>query len=140
MGSVLDTMECPRCKGEATTDFYYKTGEEYVFCPSCGYRRECTYLRDENGNLVTKDGTDNYEFKNLFWTEKEVQPLACYGIKFKESIATQMGCLETTEKIEEFRAEVESRKDELELAYISSYDTESETTTLEKLIDLTTPS
>ena len=34
MGSVIDYIECPNCKGEdaAVSDYYYKTGEEYIFC------------------------------------------------------------------------------------------------------------
>ncbi len=38
MGSVIDEIKCPKCEYEhAFTDFYYKTGEEYLSCPRCGY-------------------------------------------------------------------------------------------------------
>ena len=37
MGSVIDYIECPNCKQEAFSDFYYKTGEDYINCGSCGY-------------------------------------------------------------------------------------------------------
>ena len=42
MGSVLDYIECPNCGQEAFSDFYYKTGEEYVNCGNCGYHYSAT--------------------------------------------------------------------------------------------------
>lgn len=135
MGSVMEILDCPVCSGEAHSDFYYKTGEEYIFCPSCGYRRESKFQRDENGDLITKDGTQNYQFDNLNWIEIELKPLACYRIKFKDVIGTQLGALETTEDIQNFRKVVSERSQEIEQASISSYDSNTETTTLEKLIE-----
>ena len=35
MGSVIDFIECPNCSQEAYSDFYYKSGEQYVSCSSC---------------------------------------------------------------------------------------------------------
>lgn len=134
MGSVLDTLECPICKGEAHSDYYYKTGEEYIFCPSCGYRREHKWERDENGELITKDGTQNYNFDNLNWIDIELKPLACYRIKFKENIGTELGALVTLDDIENFRKQVAERNIEIEEASISSYDSHTKKTTIEKLI------
>ena len=37
MGSVMSDTECPFCKFEfAFCDYYYKTGEEYIYCDRCG--------------------------------------------------------------------------------------------------------
>ena len=60
MGSVIDYIECPNCKQEAFSDFYYKTGEDYINCSNCGYHYAQTLKRDEDGKFVTEDGTDNY--------------------------------------------------------------------------------
>jgi transcription elongation factor Elf1 len=39
MGSVIDNIECPNCNHEAFSDFYYKTGEQYINCNNCGLAR-----------------------------------------------------------------------------------------------------
>jgi Zn ribbon nucleic-acid-binding protein len=94
MGSVIDHIECPNCKREAFMDFYYKTGEEYVNCNSCGYYHSLTYKRDNNGNLITKDGKDDYSFDNLIMEEKKLkEPYSAYRIKYYDSVATQCGSL-----------------------------------------------
>jgi Zn ribbon nucleic-acid-binding protein len=95
MGSVLDRIECPNCKREATLDFYYKTGEEFVFCGNCGYNYSSAYKRNEDGRLVTKDGTDNYNFDNLILETNEIKnPYGAYTIKHYQSIGRQMGSLQ----------------------------------------------
>jgi len=42
MGSIIEYIECPNCEHEAFSDFYYKTGEEYVNCNNCGYHYSAT--------------------------------------------------------------------------------------------------
>jgi hypothetical protein len=38
MGSVISEVECPKCGySDAYCEFYYKIGEEYIFCKECGY-------------------------------------------------------------------------------------------------------
>ena len=46
MGIVIDYIDCPNCGNEAFSDFYYKTGEEYVNCNHCGYRRTAELKRN----------------------------------------------------------------------------------------------
>ena len=91
----------------------------------CGYKYEGRYKRDENRKLVTRDGTNDYRFENLIWTEKTVQPYACYHIKPKSSRISQFGSLASEEEVNEFKAQVEAKKDEIEKAYISMYDEKS---------------
>ena len=56
MGSVIDHIECPNCKQEAYSDFYYKTGEEYVNCNNCGYHRSATIVnRDKKLSELTEE-------------------------------------------------------------------------------------
>ena len=98
MGSVIDYIECPNCKHEAYSDFYYKTGEEYVNCQNCGYHYSATYKRDEEGKYVTKDGTDNLSFDNLIMETKELKnPYGAYRIKHYDAIGYMCGSLEREE-------------------------------------------
>jgi len=73
MGSVQSyDLECPVCKQETGfCDFYYKSGEEYFSCQNqdCGYGHKCEWKRNEDGKLVTKDGTSKYKFDNLIMVE-----------------------------------------------------------------------
>lgn len=40
MGSVSDEVVCPNCKRQAEIEVYYRRGEHYLFCPTCGYHEE----------------------------------------------------------------------------------------------------
>jgi len=95
MGSVIDHIECPNCEQEAFSDFYYKTGEEYIHCQSCGYNYSATYQRDKDGEYVTKDGTEDYSFDNLIMETKELKnPYGAFRIKYVDSIGYHCGSLE----------------------------------------------
>lgn len=51
MGSVQSTEMCPRCNTEsANEDYYYKTGEIYIFCHRCGYSFDLSLIRDDDGH------------------------------------------------------------------------------------------
>jgi Zn ribbon nucleic-acid-binding protein len=96
MGSVIDTIECPHCEHEAYTDFYYKTGEEYVNCQNCGYHYSATFKRNEDGEYITKDGTENYALDNMIMEIKELKnPYGAYRIKYVGSIGYVCGSLES---------------------------------------------
>lgn len=104
MGSVIDYIECPNCKQEAFSDFYYKTGEEYINCNNCGYHYSQFYKRDENGEFVTKDGTDDYHFDNLIMEVSELKnPFGSYRLKVYQSPAIQCGSFENEEQYNEFK-------------------------------------
>ena len=101
MGSVTDSIECPNCKRNAMVDYYYKTGEEYVNCNQCGYFFSNAYKRDDEGEFVTKDGTNNYSFDNLIAEVKELKnPLGAYMLKIKGSLGYQGGAFETQEQMD----------------------------------------
>jgi len=104
MGSVIDWIECPNCKQEAFSDFYYKTGEEYISCNNCGYHYSQSYKRDDDGKFVTKDGTDDNHFDNLILVVNELKnPYGSYRLKVYHSPATQCGSFETEEQYNEFK-------------------------------------
>ena len=93
MGSVIDYIECPNCKHEASDDFYYKTGEEYINCGNCGYHRSATIVsRDKKLSELTEDDWKVEELKN---------PYGAYRLKVYHSVATQCGSLETESELAE---------------------------------------
>jgi Zn ribbon nucleic-acid-binding protein len=99
MGSVLDFIECPNCKHEASDDFYYKTGEEYVNCGNCGYHRSATIVnRDKKLSELTEED----------WKVEELKtPYGAYRLKVYHSVATQCGSLENEEQYNEFKLQLE---------------------------------
>ena len=121
MGSVIDYIECPHCKSEAYSDFYYKTGEEYINCQNCGYHYSATYKRDDDGEFVTKDGTNNYTFDNLITETKELKnPYGAYRIKHYDSVAYQCGSIENETEYNELKR-YSSDDPNIELSTISRF-------------------
>lgn len=95
MGSVIDYIECPNCGNEAFSDYYYKSGEEYVSCDGCGYRRSAQLRRDETGKLVTKDGTERYDFDNVIMDyEESANPYGAFRYRLVGTVGTHCGTLE----------------------------------------------
>ena len=109
MGSVINHIECPRCKQEnCTEDFYYKSGEEYINCHDCGYHRVFHYKRDENGKLLKKDETKGYEFENLVPEEIHLEnPYGAYRVETALGGAI-CGTLETDDDYQKFVSEIVS--------------------------------
>ena len=109
MGSVIDYIECPRCKQEnCIDDFYYKSGEEYINCPDCGYHRVFHYKRDADGKFLRKDETKGYEFENLIPEEIHLEnPYSAYRVETTLGGAT-CGTLETYEDYQKFISEIVS--------------------------------
>ena len=108
MGSVIDYIECPNCKTEAMSDFYYKTGEEYINCSNCGYHRSATIInRDKNLNELTESDWNIEELKN---------PFGAYRLKVYHSVSTQCGSLENEEQYNELKKNIEA---DVEIEYCS---------------------
>lgn len=93
MRSVINYIECPNCKHEAFEDFYYKTGEEYIFCDNCGYYRSATIInRDKKLSELTDDDWKLVEIKN---------PYGAYRLKFYKG--SECGILITEEDYFDFK-------------------------------------
>lgn len=108
MGSVIDYIECTNCKTEAMSDFYYKTGEEYINCNNCGYHRSATIInRDKNLNELTDSDWNIEELKN---------PFGAYRLKVYHSVSTQCGSLENEEQYNELKKNIEA---DVEIEYCS---------------------
>ena len=115
MGSVIDHIECPNCKQEAYSDFYYKTGEEYVNCRSCGYHRSATIVnRDKKLSELTEEDWEITELKN---------PYGAFQYKMAGDIGTYHGSLATAEDADKFRVEMKLEyQDHVDFALISKLD------------------
>ena len=96
MGSVIDYIKCPRCGEEnCIDDYYYKSGEQYINCPDCGYHKSFHYKRDNDGNLLRKDETKDYELYNLIPEEIIIDnPYGAFRVEYSSGMAT-CGTLET---------------------------------------------
>jgi hypothetical protein len=109
MGSVIDYIECPNCKQEAYSDFYYKTGEEYVGCGCCGYSRTVE-LKDRSGPM----SEDNYIVKEI------AKPYGAYRYKTFGHVGAVWGSLATSDNATQFIL-AHKENPNIEYAYISRY-------------------
>ena len=112
MGSVIDNIECLNCKQEAFSDFYYKSGEEYINCNNCGYHYSATIInRDKKLNELTDDDWKIVELKN---------PYGAYRISGYDSKGFLCGALENEEQANELAASCE-QDDTIEYLQISRF-------------------
>jgi hypothetical protein len=119
MGSVQTEVECLNCNNNAYNDFYYKTGEELIVCSHCGYFYSRFFKRNEDGKLITKDGTTNFDFDNLIIEEKEIKtPFGHYTIKRYDDIGYSCGTIETENQYNTL-VETVSKEDNVESITIS---------------------
>ena len=99
MGSVIDYIECPNCGQEAYSDFYYKTGEEYINCNNCGYHYSATIKnRDKRLDELTDDDWEIIEIKH---------PYASFRIKIYDSIGYQCGSLTNEDELDKLKQQLE---------------------------------
>ena len=106
MGSVLDYIQCPNCKSEAMSDYYYKTGEEYTNCGNCGYHRSAVIRnREKRLDLLTDKDWKITELK---------KPYGAYRLKTYNSIATQCGSLPNKKAYDQLK---ENIKDDVEIEF-----------------------
>jgi Zn ribbon nucleic-acid-binding protein len=108
MGSVIDYINCPNCDSpDCVDDFYYKNNEEYVNCPDCGYHRSTHWKRNEEGNLMRKDESKEYDFDNLIREEVLIdKPFGSYRIKSIYG-GGQVGTLATKEEFEHLKSQLD---------------------------------
>jgi Zn ribbon nucleic-acid-binding protein len=113
MGSVLDTIECPNCGNEATSDYYYKTEEEIILCLYCGYYKSVT-IKDANKRLEEVEEDD--------WQVVEVKkPYGAYRIKYKDYAIEECGTLIAFEDFKILKDKVDENKEDVESFVISRY-------------------
>jgi Zn ribbon nucleic-acid-binding protein len=108
MGSVLDIMDCPNCGNEAHSDYNYKTGEEYTLCQNCGYHKSIT-IKDRTKKLseITEADIEVVEILN---------PEGVFRIKWKGSVAWEVGTIVDTEHLKHIESVVEEHKADIEQA------------------------
>ena len=108
MGSVVEHVDCPECKcEEATNDYYYKSGEEYVNCPRCGYSYSQTRKRNpKNENLYLGDGSEEEHYDI-----KEIKNDIAYCVKYDHTPMMSLGGI-LREDLEQFKKDsIKNRKE-----------------------------
>ena len=115
MGSVLDHIECPECKcEEATHDFYYKSGEEYVNCPRCGYHYSQTRKinpKDEKKYLGNGSEEEHYEI------EEHKNDIA-YCVEYDHTPMMSLGGI-LKEDLEQFKKDAKKNRKEYQVKQIT---------------------
>lgn len=90
MGSVIDYIECPNCgQPNCSSEFYYKTGEEYIHCQDCGYYKSVEIKEDsrkKNYNDLTEADWEMHELD---------KPYGAYRAKSKNSNVHVGGSIST---------------------------------------------
>jgi hypothetical protein len=112
MGSVIDHIECPNCDREAYSDFYYKTGEEYINCMNCGYQYSAT-IKDRTKKISELD-EDDFEIKEL------KNPFGSYKIQYYDSPGYICGALENEKQLNELKTRIEE-DDDIETVQLSRF-------------------
>jgi len=106
MGSVQTTIECPNCKKDAIEDYYYRSGEVYIFCCNCGYLYSLWWKRDKNGNLILQDPEKGLKADNFIKEETIIKnPYCAYAISFPKS--STMGSFATEKEYREFDDQID---------------------------------
>lgn len=107
MGSVIDYIDCPRCKQDnCVSDFYYKTGEEYVSCGDCGYYYSFVIKRDSEGKMIKIDETKELSANNVITKETIIDnPYGAFIIEFDDGMRN-CGTLETKQDYDKFVSDI----------------------------------
>ena len=116
MGSVISYVNCPHCGSEECyEDFYYKTGEFYMFCDKCGYNNSATIInRTKRLMDLTDEDWERTENKN---------PYAAFKIKNKNAPGYVVGSVNSKDQLNKLITEY-SDLDELEYLKVSRFDGE----------------
>jgi len=113
MGSVIDYIECPNCGEEAFMELYYKTGEEYTFCPKCGYTKEVILENKTTPlNELTPEDWQVIENKN---------PIGVYNLKEYGRMSTTCGSFNNELDMERMKNDVRENPEGIESFIISRF-------------------
>ena len=100
MGSTIDYIECVNCKTEAQSDYYYKSGEEYINCNNCGYYYSA---------IIKNPEKDLSELTDEDWNIQEcTSPFGAYRLKYNNEIGTTCGSLRNEAEWNKFKKEVQA--------------------------------
>ena len=115
MGSVVEHIDCPECKcKEATNDYYYKSGEEYVNCPQCGYHYSQTRKRNPiNENLYLEDGSEEKHYDI-----KEIKNDISYCVEYDHTPMMSLGGI-LKEDLEQFKKDAKKNQKEYQVKQIT---------------------
>lgn len=111
MGSVIDYFACPNCGQDAFSDFYYKTGEEYVHCSYCGYHHTAEIVN--RNKPLNKLITEDWKFTTI------TNPYGAFKLRFKGDNAATCGSMRTEKEWNRYKAAVLSSEANNEIDHFS---------------------
>jgi len=121
MSTVSQEVECQRCGYEhGYHEFQTRTMEDYFMCGRCGH--QVRYEISNWDNRKFKSGKKKGEVKKTWkpkYRTESIVPVASYTLKTKEALGRQLGPVPTDADLENFRANVKERGDELTLAKLT---------------------
>ena len=112
MGSVIEVIQCPRCSEEASMDFYYKTGEEYIFCDNCGYSRSV--------EIINRDKPLNELKEEDYKITEHLNPYGAFRVETHGNVGMQLGRLDTEEDAKKFEKYIHEDP-EIRYAHINTF-------------------
>lgn len=116
MGSVIDYIECPKCNSEGCySDFYYKTGEEYLSCGECGYSRSVTIKDESREKKLNELSPSDWEVNEL------VNPWGAFRLKEIGMVAIQCGAFSSKKEYELLLEKVNQHIDSVDEFTLSRY-------------------
>ncbi len=106
MGSVIDYIECPHCKNYGCfSDFYYKTGEEYIYCETCGYSKSITIINRDK--LLTELTDEDWKI------QENANPYASFRCRYKGGVAYNVGTINNKEELKDIAEQLNDKVEEL---------------------------
>lgn len=120
----MNTITCPHCStnDRILHNVIDETREEFINCNNCGYNKSTIWKRDDNGMLVTKDGTEEYTWENLISEVIELKnPYGAFRIKFTDNDGTQCGSIADENELNEIINNVRQEPNDVETFIVSRF-------------------
>ena len=127
MGGTVDYIDCPHCNTVegAINEFNYKSGEEFIHCPHCGYHRRF-YITNWDKKEDTEMLVDGEPTEAPWTPEYEIfecrEPFGAFDVRYIDGNG-ECGSFIEKENEEEFMDQIEDLIAEglIESAMISKY-------------------
>lgn len=120
MSTYSEDINCPICNSpDCFRECRWRTGEEYISCPNCGYRYIFNWKRDENNEFILKDKTKEICVENLIPEITEVKnPFGSYIIENSKG-GSVFGSLKDQEDYNKFRKYIEEVRLESDISEVT---------------------
>ena len=111
MGSVMNDITCPFCKGAAVEDYYYETFEVYKYCAHCGW--------SENTVITNWNDREKPDWKAQYETHGTTFPLGTMVLEEEGDGCVRVATISADTDEERFRNYVLKNIKGIQVAFIS---------------------